>query len=127
MLSLRYDHADKLMTFSFLGEELTGKLTPAFLIHFGVIELFSTTVLVAIYPLLSRYYKDGENEIFGFLSEILARFMLIVALPMAIIFTIFAADFVSFLPESYEPTAGILQIFSWYTFLSLLGNVFSKA
>ena len=44
-LSLAYQHADKLMTTGILGEEGTGYLTVAFVINFGVIELFSTTVL----------------------------------------------------------------------------------
>lgn len=127
-LTLAYTHADKLMTTRIIGETSTGYLAPAFLINMGIIELLSTTVLVAMYPLLSRTYDDGKSETFGFIVEKLARFMLIAALPIALILSIFADDIILLLyqPE-YAPTIGILRIFIWYTLLTMVGNVFSKA
>lgn len=128
MLSLGYDHADKLMMTGFLGEVHTAILSPAFLIHFGVIELLSTTVLVAMYPLMSRMYGDGEGEIFGFVVEKLARFMLMVALPIVLVLAVFADDIILFIyPDRFLPTIGILRIYVWYTLFTMVGNVFSKA
>ena len=48
-LTLAYQQTDKLMTTGILGAEGTGYLTVAFVVNFGVIELFSTTVLVAAF------------------------------------------------------------------------------
>ncbi|MDQ7025760.1 MAG: flippase [Anaerolineae bacterium] len=128
MLSLGYDHADKLMMTGFLGEIDTAILSPAFLIHFGVIELLSTTVLVAIFPLMSRMYGDGKGESFGFVVEKLARFMLMVALPIVLVLAVFADDVILFIyPDRFLPTIGILRIYVWYTLFTMVGNVFSKA
>ena len=69
ILTVAYQQTDKLMTTGILGVEGTGYLTVAFMINFGVIELFSTTALVAAYPLLSRYYGDGKDPRFGFMIE----------------------------------------------------------
>ena len=128
MLSLGYDHADKLMITGFLGEIDTAVLSPAYLFHFGIVELLSTTVLVAMYPLLSRMYGDGKGEAFGFVVEKLARFMLMVALPIVLVLAVFADDVILFIyPDGFIPTIGILRIYVWYTLLALVGNVFAKA
>lgn len=128
MLSLGYDHADKLMMTGIIGETNTGYLQPAFLIHFGVIELFSTAVLVAMYPLMARYHSDGENETFGFIVQTLMRFMLMLALPISLALTIFADDVIRLIfTDDYLPTIPILQVYVWYTLLTLVSNVFAKA
>lgn len=126
-LSMTYQHIDKLMTTRIIGEENTGYLGPAFLISTGVLELLNTTVLVALYPLMSRYSADSQGETFGFIVEKLTRFMVIVTLPIALSLSIFAIPLVEliFAPE-YSPTAGILQIFIWYTFLTMAGNVIAQ-
>jgi O-antigen/teichoic acid export membrane protein len=128
LLTLAYNHADKLLTTAVIGETGTGLLTPAFTISFGVIELLSTTVLVAVYPMMSRYYDEGRNPMFGFISQELALYMLIVSLPVALGLSILADDVIRLLfrPE-YAPTAGILAILIWYTLLTMVGNVFAKA
>lgn len=126
-LSLAYQHADKLMTTGILGEAGTGYLTVAFVINFGVIELFSTTVLVAMYPLMSRYYDDGKNPMFGFMVEKLSLYMFMISLPMALVISIYSADLtIPLFGEDFAPTAGILSILIWYTMVTMIGNVFSK-
>lgn len=127
-LAMLYSHADKLMTTGLLDSESTGYLTPAFIINFGVIELLSTTVLVAMYPLMSRAYDADASEVFGFIVETLARFMLLAALPIALVLSIFADEFILRLYSTeYVPTIAILRIFIWYTLLTMIGNVFAKA
>ncbi len=126
-LTLAYQQADKLMTTGILGVEGTGYLTVAFVVNFGLIELFSTTVLVAAYPLLSRYFGAGDNPIFGLLIEKLALYMLVVALPMALFVSLLAPEVIVWLfGEENAATAGILSILIWYTAISMLGNVYSK-
>ena len=126
-LTLAYQHSDKLMTTGILSERVTGYLTAAFVINFGVIELFSTSVLVAAYPLLARYYGDGTNPIFGGMIEKLARYMLIIGIPLALgISTLADKIMAPLLGEAYAPSAGILSLLIWYTAISMFGAVFNK-
>ncbi len=126
-LTLAYNHSDKLLTTGILSERITGYLTAAFVINFGVIELLSVSVLVAAYPLLSRYYDDGRNPFFGFMVEKLALYMILVALPMALSVSILADRImIPLLGEAYAPSAGILRILIWYTGITIVGNVFSQ-
>ncbi len=127
-LSLAYQHADKLMTTGIIGETSTGYLGPAFIINFGVIEILSTTVLVAVYPMMARYYGNGRDGTFGFMVEKLSLFMLAASLPIAITISIFAEPITLLLfSEQFAPTAGVLAILIWYTALTMVGNVFAKA
>ena len=126
-LTQAYQHADKLMTTGILGEANTGYLTAAFVINFGIIELFSTAILVAVYPVLSRYYESGKNPIFGLMIEKLALYMVIISLPLALTISIFADNITTPLfGQGFAPTAGILRLLIWYTMLMMIGNVFSK-
>jgi len=127
-LSLAYQHADKLMTTGIIGETNTGYLTAAFVISFGVIEMMNTTVLVATYPLMSRYYKpDDSDTTFGFMVEKMSFFMFLLSLPLALVISIFSVDLITPLfGESYFPTAGILSILIWYTAITMIGNVFAQ-
>jgi O-antigen/teichoic acid export membrane protein len=126
MLSLGYDHADRIILTRFLDETSSGYFSLAFLIHYGVVEVMSTTVFVAMYPLLSRYY--GKGETFGYLNEALSRFMIIAALPISLTFSIYAAQIIGLISTNdFAGSIGILQIYTWYTLLTMVGNIFSKA
>ena len=126
-LQLAYNHSDKLLTTGILSETVTGYLTAAFVINFGLIELFSTTVLVAAYPLLARCYDDGRNPLFGFMIEKLALYMALVGAPMALSISILADKIiVPLLGEAYEPSAGILRLLVWFTAITIFGNAFTK-
>jgi O-antigen/teichoic acid export membrane protein len=79
-----------------------------------------------MYPLLSRYY--GKGETFGYLNEALSRFMLIAALPISLTFSIYAAQIIGLISTNdFAGSIGILQIYTWYTLLTMVGNIFSKA
>lgn len=126
LLTQAYQHADKLMTTGVLGERVTGYLTAAFVINIGAIELFNSTILVAAYPLLARYYEAGANPIFGRMIEKLARFSMIIGLPLALIISILAENImIPLLGEAYAPSADILRLLIWYTAAAMIGNVFN--
>lgn len=126
-LQLAYNHSDKLLTTGILSETVTGYLTAAFVINFGLIELLSTSVLVAAYPLLSRYHDEGRNPLFGFMIEKLALYMILVGVPMALSISILADKIiVPLLGEAYEPSAGILQLLVWFTAITIFGNAFTN-
>ena len=127
-LTLTYQHSDKLLTTGILGERVTGFLTAAFVINFGVIELFSSSVLVAAYPLMARTYDAGRNSLFGFMVGKLALYMLIIGLPLALSISLLAEQIMlPLLGTAYAPAADILRLLIWYTAITMFGNVFSKA
>ncbi len=128
VLSQVYQHTDKLMTTALLDETQTGYLGTAFVIHFGVIEVLSTTVLVAVYPLMARYDALDGGRMFRWMVEKLALYMLMVSVPIALGLSLYADALTLWLFKAgYAPTAGILAILIWYTALAMVGNVFSKA
>ncbi len=126
-LSLTYQHADKLMTTLLLGTTGTGYLTAAFVIIFGVVELLNTTVLLALYPLMSRYYGDGRNPMFGFIVEKLAFFNPLVSVPIALTLTIFASEItIPLFGEDFRPTAAVLRVLIWYAVLTMIAAVLAR-
>lgn len=129
VLSLAYQHADKLLTTGILGERNTGYLGPAFLVNFGVIELLSTTVLVATYPLMARYYHEARlRASFGYLIEVMARFTFLIGVPMALFTFVFAPHFIALIyPPEFAPAATVLRILIWYTCVTMVSNVFAQA
>ncbi|MEL6405503.1 MAG: flippase [Chloroflexota bacterium] len=127
MLSLGYDHTDKLMMTGIIGEVNTGYLQPAFLIHFGIVELVSVAILNAMYPLLARYHTDA-NQTFGMIVEKLFFFTLLAMLPIALGITVFSDDIIQLIfSAKYLPTIPILRVYVWYTFLTVLSNVLTRS
>lgn len=127
-LAQAYTHADKLITTAVLGAEGTGQLTAGFVIVFGVVEILSTTVLVAVFPLMSRTYSSGQRAMFEFMLEKLAFFNLTLSLPLAIYTSLLAVPLSGWLfgPE-FTRTADVLKILIWYTVVNMVGNVFAQA
>ena len=124
LLTLAYQHMDKLLTTGILGERVTGYLVVAFVINYGVIELVSVSALVAAYPLLSRVYDDGRNPVFGFLIEKLALYKLLAGLPLALGISVLAeAIILPLLGETYASSADILRLLIWFTALTMFANV----
>lgn len=127
-LALAYQHADKLITTALIGAEGTGQLTAGFVIVFGVIELLSTTVLVAVFPLMSRTYAGGQRRLFEVMLEKLAFFNLTLSLPIAIFTSLLAVPFSAWVfGAEFTRTADVLRILIWYTVVTMIVNVFAKA
>ncbi len=127
-LTLAYQHADKLITTAVLGADGTGQLTAAFVVTFGVIELLSTTVLVAVFPLMSRTYSGGMRALFEFMIEKLAFFNLLVSLPIALLTSLLAVPLAALLfGPGYTRTASVLQVLIWYTSVAMISAVFAQA
>ncbi|MBI5960107.1 MAG: polysaccharide biosynthesis C-terminal domain-containing protein [Chloroflexi bacterium] len=126
-LALAYQHADKLITTALIGTEGTGQLTAGFVIVFGVIELLSTTVLVAVFPLMSRAYGSGQRPMFDFMLEKLSLFNLTLSLPVGIYTSLLAVPLSAWLFGSdYTRTADVLRILIWYTVVTMIANVFAQ-
>ncbi len=127
-LALAYQHADKIVTTAMIGEAGTGQLTAGFVIVFGVIELLSTTVLVAVFPIMSRTWGSRQRRLFEVMLEKLAFFNLVLSLPVAIFTTLLAVPLSAWIfGADYTQTADVLQVLIWYTVVTMVVNVFAQA
>jgi stage V sporulation protein B len=127
LLTLAYTHTDKLLTTALIGTEGTGNLTAGFVIVFGITELLSITVLVAVFPLMSRAYASGMREMFNFMVEKLSFFNLLVSLPIGIYMSLLAVPLASLLfGPDFTRVAGIMRILIWYTVVNMIAAVFAQ-
>lgn len=127
ILTLAYQQADKLMSTRLLNEASTGYLTAAFILIIAVIELLNSTVLIATYPIMSRYYEQ-RREAFGFIVEKLILFTLLLTLPIGLVLSIFAPSvIVPLFGMAYLPTADVLRVLIWYAVAAMVVNVFAQA
>ncbi len=129
LINVVYIQVDKLMSTSLLGTAATGFLTAATVITAGVVEILSTTVLTAVFPMMSRLYTPGKDpDAFHFMVRKLAFFTLLIGLPVALTFTMFAeAITVPLFGENFRPSAQVLSVLIWYAALTMVVNVFSQA
>lgn len=126
VLTLAYQQADKLMSTTFLDTSSTGYLTAAFVVIVGVIELLNSTVLIATYPIMSRYYEDNR-ELFGFIVEKLVFFTVLVTLPICLTLSVFAPSItMPLFGRDFLPTAGVLRVLIWYAMVTMAVNVFAQ-
>jgi O-antigen/teichoic acid export membrane protein len=129
-INMTYIRTDTLMTTSLLTEADAGHLTLAFFFVSGVIEVLSTTVLIAIYPMMSRAYRQHSqhNETFFFMVEKLSFFTLLIGAPIGLLFTCFSVDIiVPLFGERFHAAADILHTLIWYTVTTMVVNVFAQA
>jgi O-antigen/teichoic acid export membrane protein len=125
-LALAYAHVDKLISTAVIGEEGTGQLTAGFVIVFGVIELLSTTVLVAVFPMMSRAHD--HRAMFEFMIEKLAFFNLMISLPIAIFTSLLAVPIAALLfGAEFTRTADVLRVLIWYAAAAMVSSVFAQA
>jgi O-antigen/teichoic acid export membrane protein len=123
ILYLAYQQMDKLLTNRFVGDRETAFLSLAFVIIFGLVEVLNTTILTALYPLMSRAAVDGSSERFGFMVDKLAAFTFTLLLPIALVLTFFGeALIVPIFQERYRVAAHILAILIWYALISMTNN-----
>jgi len=124
-----YVQINKLLTGGLLTDADTGHLNVALVIISGVVDILSTTILIAIYPMMSRVYRgDGQDSTFRFMVEKLAFFTLLIGLPIGLVFTIFAMQIiVPLFSVAYTATAAIVRVLIWYAVLTMINNVFAQA
>ncbi len=125
-----YSQVDKLMTTSILTPADTGHLNAAFVILFGMIEVLSTTVIIAVYPMMSRAYQPDQpngGASFRFMVEKLSFFTLLMVLPMAMVMSSFAAPItVPLFGDDFLPTADVLRVLIWYALVTMVVNIFAQ-
>lgn len=128
LVNTGYQNVDRLVTASLVGSQGVGFLSAAFVVITGMIEVLSTTVLIAVYPLMSRMSGAGSDPVrFRRVVDTLAHFTLVVTLPIVLAVSIFSDALVSVLGARYAPTADILRIMIWYSLVAMITNVYANA
>ena len=122
-----YQHVDKIVMTATIGESNTANLLAAFIIVAGMVELLSTTVLVAVFPMMSRQYGSGEHAAFAFLVQKIAFLTLVITVPIAAFVSVWASVLVGLLfsPE-YTRTIDVVQVLIWYGVVTMVANVFAQ-
>ena len=113
------------MTTLLLGAQRTGWLTAAFVIVTGMVELLGTTVLMSLYPMMSRH---SGATLQGIVRR-LAWFTLLPACHAACCsLSLFAAEItVPLFGADFAPAAEILRILVWYALVRLVADVYIQA
>ncbi len=120
-----YQHVDKAIVLARVGEKEAGYLTAAFVVVFGVTELLSTTILVALFPMMSRMAHDAPERLRGLVDK-LVLMTLGVSLPIVLGISIFAPLLASLLFPGYVQTATVLSVLIWHTLPVMAGNLYSQ-
>lgn len=124
-LGYAYQHVDKVLVFTFLGERAAGYLTAAFVIVSGVVELFSVTVFTALFPVMARLAQQSPAALrravdqFAFLS-------LVIGLPLVIGIAALASRLARLFFPSFSGTAGVLEVLIWHAVLAMIGNAYAQ-
>jgi O-antigen/teichoic acid export membrane protein len=122
-----YQNVDRLVTATLIGAQAVGYLSAAFVIIVGMVELLSTTVFIAVYPLMSRLSGAGSDPArFRRMVETLAHFSLVTTLPIVLAISIYSDALVSVLGARYAPTADILRVMIWYALLVIISNAYAN-
>ncbi len=126
ILTLIYQQVDKLMSTAYLTEATTGYLTAAFVVITGVIELLNGTILIATYPVMSRYYEENRG-LFNLIVEKLVYYTLLVMLPVSLTLSVFATQLtLPLFGAAFAPTATVLRVLIWYALVAMMVNVFAQ-
>lgn len=129
LINMTYIQIDRLLTSGMLTLADTSHLTAAQVIIMGVVEVLSTTILIAVYPMMARAYRgDGQDTLFRFMVEKLAFFTLLIGLPIGLVFTLFAAEItVPLFGANFLDVAPVLRVLIWYAVVTMVVNVFAQA
>jgi O-antigen/teichoic acid export membrane protein len=124
-LGYAYQHVDKVLVFTFLGERAAGYLTAAFVIVSGVIELFSVTVFTALFPLMARMAKESPLGMRRAVDQF-AFLTLVISLPVVISIAALSGSLARLFFPSFGGTADVLGILIWHTLLAMVGNAYAQ-
>jgi O-antigen/teichoic acid export membrane protein len=118
-----YSRIDTVMLSVIKGFAANGIYNAAYKIT-DVFTLIPVAVVGAFYPTLSRIFKNQDASQLKLLFRRAFNYLLIIAIPMGIMFTLIAQRVIQFLYKSeFGPAAGVLQILVWaelFLFLNYL-------
>ncbi len=124
-LGYAYQHVDKVLVFTFLGERAAGYLMAAFIIVSGVIELFSVTVFTALFPLMSRMARESAALLQRAMDQF-AFLTLVIGLPIVIGISALSSSLAALFFPSFSGTASLLEILIWHALLAMISNAYAQ-
>lgn len=126
-IGMTYTQIDRLITAATLTSSDVGHLTAGFVIVVGAVEILSSTILTAVYPILARA-ADGTGAALRAITQRLAQFTLLIALPMWLTFAFFAPFIiVPLFGVRYAPAAEILRVLMGFAAVTMISNVYAQA
>jgi len=119
---------DRLVVTRLLGTAATGELQAAFVVAFGVVEVLSVTLLVAVFPLMARTFHEGPPERYALQVERLTGAALLVGLPLAFGGELFARRAcILFFGPAFEGSARLLLLMLWAAAAAMVGGALGQA
>lgn len=126
-LQLTYRQIDKIIVLAVIASKNdVAYLTTAYVIVFGVSELTSSTVLMALSPLMARLAHDQPAALRS-LVDGLAFLLLVLLLPVGIGISQLSASLAALLFPGFTGTAGILQILIWQAVLAVISDIYAQS
>lgn len=121
--SLLYFHADTLMLASMRNVTEVGYLQAAMRIILAI-DVFPVMLVSALYPMASRLFTQ-DREGFSRLSQILLRYLLVLALPMAFVVSETAPLIIgqAFGPD-FQASIPLLALLAWLIPIRFCGHLF---
>jgi O-antigen/teichoic acid export membrane protein len=125
-IGMTYTQIDRLIIAAALTDADAGHLTAAMVIVIGTVEVLNSTVLVALYPMLSRA-AEGTGEAARFITSRLAAFTLLMGIPLWLGAALFAPlVIVPLFGERFAPAAEILRVLMGFTVVTMIANVYAQ-
>jgi O-antigen/teichoic acid export membrane protein len=116
-------HIDKLLLTALVTPVAVGLFSAAYK-FLEAIGLFTNNLTISLFPVFSRLAKDSNEKLFKAYEQSL-KFLYIMAIPVAVIFFIFAERIVMlFFGESYREAAVVLMILSPAVVVILLTSIY---
>ncbi|MFN8421361.1 MAG: flippase, partial [Anaerolineae bacterium] len=126
LLLFTYRYVNTLIVASVLGNKENGYFGAAFTIVFGIIELSSSTVLVALSPLMSRL-ASGNREQLRALVDNFSFLTVALALPLGVAISLLAGNLSALLFPGFVGTAAILEVMIWQGVASMISDIYSQS
>jgi O-antigen/teichoic acid export membrane protein len=125
-IGMTYTQIDRLIIAAALTDADAGHLTAAMVVVIGTVEVLNSTVLVALYPMLSRA-AQGTGTAARFITTRLAAFTLAMGVPLWLGFALFAPlIIIPLFGERFAPAAEILRVLMGFAAVTMIANVYAQ-
>ncbi len=124
-LNLAYQHINKIIVFALLSSQDAGYLTAAFIIVFGVVDLLNSTIVIALYPAMSRLAHSQPEEARK-VADRLAFLTLVITVPLGIGIWQLSSKLAALLFPGFYETAKVLEVLIWHAVLMMVGNFYAQ-
>lgn len=123
--TLAYQHIDKVLVYTLLSSRDAGNLVSAFVIVFGVVEVLNTTILTALFPMMSRMAHESPEGL-RHLTERLSFLTLVITLPVGVGVSALATPLARLLFPGFLGSSQVLEVLIWHTVVMMVGNGYAQ-